>query len=134
MNIYIFLIVIVIVLLIINDMIQTAADAIKKQIAIEIDKICRKQDEQYEELIWRMPEPTKDRLLYEVAKWGIEGGSVLSTSAIQRHFSISYARAGKIVDQLHGMGVCSGSNGGTDARVLIDMGELMRLERSGVFK
>jgi len=77
----------------------------------------------------------KDKLLFEVAKWAIECGNGLSTSAVQRHFSVGYSRAGKIVDQLYGMGLCARSTGNSKPRaMLIDMDQLMQLERSGAFR
>ena len=77
----------------------------------------------------------KDKLLFEVAKWAIECGNGLSTSAVQRHFSVGYSRAGKIVDQLFGMGLCARSTGNSKPRaMLIGMDELMQLERSGAFR
>lgn len=72
-----------------------------------------------------------DKLLFEVAKWAIEVNG-LSTSAVQRHFSVGYSRAGKIVDQLYGLGVCGPSKGNSKPRaMLIDMEGLLNLERSG---
>ena len=77
----------------------------------------------------------KDKLLFEVAKWAIECGNGLSTSAVQRHFSVGYSRAGKIVDQIFGMGLCARSTGNSKPRaMLIGMDELMQLERSGAFR
>lgn len=77
----------------------------------------------------------KDKLLFEVAKWAIECGNGLSTSAVQRHFSVGYSRAGKIVDQLFGMGLCARSTGNSKPRaMLIGMDELMQLDRSGAFR
>ena len=77
----------------------------------------------------------KDKLLFEVAKWAIECGNGLSTSAVQRHFSVGYSRAGKIVDQLFGLGLCARSTGNSKPRaMLIDMDQLMQQERSGTFR
>ncbi|MBR2074653.1 MAG: hypothetical protein IJ977_05195, partial [Fibrobacter sp.] len=65
----------------------------------------------------------------------IECGNGLSTSAVQRHFSVGYSRAGKIVDQLFGLGLCARSTGNSKPRaMLIDMDQLMQLERSGTFR
>lgn len=144
--IYILIFSIVISLLIIKGMITMAAEdvynSLKEQITIKFNEICRKQNEIYDELTLQMAEhsdatepPKKDPLLYDVGRWAIECGNGLSTSAVQRHFSVSYSRAGKIVDQLYGMGLCSRSNGNSKPRaMLIGMDELMRLERSGAFK
>ena len=76
----------------------------------------------------------KDKLLFDVAKWAIECGNGLSTAAVQRHFSVGYSRAGKIVDQLFGLGLCTRNTGNSKPRtMLIDMGQLEELERSGIF-
>lgn len=75
-----------------------------------------------------------DPLLFEVACWAVEV-SGLSTSAVQRHFSVGYSRAGKIVDQLYGLGVCGPSKGNSKPRaMLVGMDELMQMERSGTFR
>lgn len=75
-----------------------------------------------------------DPLLFDVACWAIEV-SGLSTSAVQRHFSVGYSRAGKIVDQLYGLGVCGPSKGNSKPRaMLVGMDELMQMERSGTFR
>lgn len=75
-----------------------------------------------------------DPLLFDVACWAVEV-SGLSTSAVQRHFSVGYSRAGKIVDQLYGLGVCGPSKGNSKPRaMLVSMDELMQLERSGSFR
>ena len=74
-----------------------------------------------------------DKLLFEVAQWAISVNG-LSTSAVQRHFSVGYSRAGKIVDQLYGLGVCGPSKGNSKPRaMLVGMDGLMQLERSGRF-
>ena len=76
----------------------------------------------------------KDKLLFDVAKWAIECGNGLSTAAVQRHFSVGYSRAGKIVDQLFGLGLCTRNTGNSKPRtMLIDMEQLEELERSGIF-
>ena len=76
----------------------------------------------------------KDKLLFDVAKWAMECGNGLSTAAVQRHFSVGYSRAGKIVDQLFGLGLCTRNTGNSKPRtMLIDMEQLEELERSGIF-
>ena len=75
-----------------------------------------------------------DPLLFDVACWAVEV-SGLSTSAVQRHFSVGYSRAGKIVDQLYGLGVCGPSKGNSKPRaMLVGIDELMQMERSGTFR
>ena len=65
-----------------------------------------------------------DKLLYEVAKWAIDVNG-LSTSAVQRHFSIGFSRAGKIVDQLYSLGICGPAIGNSSPRqILVTMDEL----------
>ena len=72
-----------------------------------------------------------DKLLFDVAEWAISMNG-LSTSAVQRHFSVGYSRAGKIVDQLYGLGVCGPAKGNSKPRaMLIGIDELMNLQRSG---
>ena len=75
----------------------------------------------------------KDELLFKVAQWAISVNG-LSTSAVQRHFNVSYIRAKKIVEQLYSLGVI----GPTPANlkpcaILIDKDELLNLKRSGKF-
>lgn len=74
-----------------------------------------------------------DKLIFEVCKYAIESKG-LSTSAVQRHFSVGYSRAGKIVDQIYGLGLCAPGTGNSKPRaMLITEEELMQLERSGRF-
>lgn len=44
---------------------------------------------------------------------------IASTSFIQRKFKVGYARAGKIIDQLEGLGIVSGFQGSKPRDVLI---------------
>ena len=44
---------------------------------------------------------------------------IVSTSFIQRKFKVGYARAGKIIDQLEGLGIVSGFQGSKPRDVLI---------------
>ena len=91
-------------------------------------------DEDVEDCVLEVQKDEKlDELLFEVAQWAISVNG-LSTSAVQRHFSVGYSRAGKIVDQLYGLGVCGPSKGNSKPRaMLVDMDGLMQLERSGRF-
>ena len=149
-NYIVLIVAIVISLLIIKGMIATATDAVynllKAQITSKFDEICRNQNEIYDAL--RRAEHSdateggnvamrekKDKLLFDVAKWAIECGNGLSTSAVQRHFSVGYSRAGNIVYQLYNMGLCARSTDISKPRsMLIGMDELMQLERAGAFK
>ena len=144
-DIYIFLIIAFIVsLLLIRGMIYTAADAvynaINKQIKLTYDEMYSKMSVSLSEIQAQMQEHAdatepnrKDTLLYDVAAWAIECNG-LSTAAICRHFSTSFRRAGKIVDQLHSMGICgNASSSGNPRRMLVDMNDLERLQQNGVF-
>ena len=74
-----------------------------------------------------------DKLLYDVAIWAVECRG-LSTSAVQRHFSVGFSRAGKIVDQLYSLGVCGPAKGNSKPRaMLLGIEEIQNMERSGKF-
>lgn len=62
----------------------------------------------------------RDPLFVEVAK-SIVNSNTASTSSVQRHFSVGYVRAGKIMDQLEKAGVVGPSQGGKPRSVLVDM-------------
>ena len=62
-----------------------------------------------------------------VARYGIERGS-LSTSEVQRHFSVGFSRAGKIVDQLERLNIC-GPKRGSKSRVMLVTDEASLSER-----
>lgn len=47
-----------------------------------------------------------------------------STSALQRTFSLGFARAGRIMDQLEGLGIVGPAQGGKTRNVLVDMNRL----------
>lgn len=144
-DMYIFLgIAFIISLLIINYMIMTAVNAVSnviaKHITHEVDTIYRKLAASIEELQLEISEhadavePDKlDRLLYDVAIWAIKCNG-LSISAVQRHFSISFRRAGIIVDQLHSMGICGSAKlDGKPRPILVTMDEVIMLKRNGGF-
>lgn len=59
-----------------------------------------------------------DKLALDVARYGIERGS-LSTSEVQRHFSVGFSRAGKIVDQLERLNICGPKNGSKPRVMLV---------------
>ena len=74
-----------------------------------------------------------DKLLYDVAVWAVECRG-LSTSAVQRHFSVGFGRAGKIVDQLYSLGVCGPAKGNSKPRaMLLGIEEIQSMQRSGKF-
>lgn len=50
-----------------------------------------------------------------------------STSALQRHFSIGYNRAGRIIDELESLGIVSASKGASPRGVLVTSEELERI-------
>lgn len=60
-----------------------------------------------------------DKLALDVARYGIERGS-LSTSEVQRHFSVGFSRAGKIVDQLERLNICGPKNGSKPRVMLVN--------------
>ncbi|MCR5028083.1 MAG: DNA translocase FtsK [Fibrobacter sp.] len=68
-----------------------------------------------------------DPLALAVARYGIERGS-LSTSEVQRHFSVGFSRAGKIVDQLERLNIC-GPKRGSKPRVMLVTDEVSLNER-----
>lgn len=59
-----------------------------------------------------------DPLALEVARYGIECGS-LSTSGVQRHFSVGFSRAGKIMDILERLGICGPKCGSKPREMLV---------------
>ena len=74
-----------------------------------------------------------DKLLFEVAVWAYECDG-LSTSAIQRHFSIGYARAGEIVDQLYQLHVIGPAKvNGKPRDIIMSIDDIMQMERCGKF-
>ncbi len=74
-----------------------------------------------------------DKLLYDVAVWAVECRG-LSTSAVQRHFSVGFSRAGKIVDRLYSLGVCGPAKGNSKPRaMLLGIKEIQSMQRSGKF-
>ncbi|MCF0216246.1 MAG: DNA translocase FtsK [Fibrobacteraceae bacterium] len=75
-----------------------------------------------------------DDKLAEVLEWCIEVNGV-STSAIQRHFSVGYSRAGKIVDQMEKLDLIGRPTGNSKPRaVRVTMEEFRQMERSGAFR
>lgn len=74
-----------------------------------------------------------DKLLYEVAVWAYNCNG-LSTSAIQRHFSIGYNRSGKIVDQLYQLHVIGPSKANGKPRdIIMSIDDIMQMQRCGKF-
>ncbi|MDO4532629.1 MAG: DNA translocase FtsK [Coriobacteriia bacterium] len=65
----------------------------------------------------------EDPLLWEAAEL-VVGAKFGSTSNIQRHFSIGYSRAGRIMDMLEEKGVVGPANGSKPREVLVDELEL----------
>ena len=62
----------------------------------------------------------RDPLFEEAARY-IVGSGIASTSSLQRHFSIGYARAGKIMDQMEACGIVGPSTGGKPRDLKVDM-------------
>lgn len=70
-----------------------------------------------------------DPLLEEAARY-IVGSGIASTSSLQRHFSIGYARAGKIMDQMESLGIVGPATGGKPRDLRVDMYGLEQLLNS----
>lgn len=68
----------------------------------------------------------RDPLFEEAGKY-VVGSGTASTSALQRHFSIGYNRAGKIMDQLESHGVVGPATGGKPRDLLVDPAGFERL-------
>ena len=62
----------------------------------------------------------KDVLFDDAARLVVSSNHA-STSALQRHFSIGYNRAGKIMDQMEASGIVGPSQGGKPRSVLVDI-------------
>ena len=58
--------------------------------------------------------------LFEESARKVVNSNTASTSALQRHYSIGYNRAGKIMDQLEAAGIVGPSTGGKPRAVLVD--------------
>lgn len=112
----------------------------------EVEKLadaCSKQNVHYERLeTFEIDDPSEmgenedgapglagkiDPLALAVARYGIERGA-LSTSEVQRHFSVGFSRAGKIVDQLERLNIC-GPKRGSKPRVMLVSDEVSLNER-----
>lgn len=62
----------------------------------------------------------QDEYLFEAGKLCIEMGKA-SSSMLQRHFSVGFNRAAKIIDQLTEMGAISQPNGAKPREILVDL-------------
>ena len=63
---------------------------------------------------------SQDEYLFEAGKLCIEMGKA-SSSMLQRHFSVGFNRAAKIIDQLTEMGAISQPNGAKPREILVDL-------------
>ncbi|MDR1760430.1 MAG: hypothetical protein LBR60_07890 [Fibrobacter sp.] len=70
-----------------------------------------------------------DALLFEVALFATSIGKI-STSLVQRRFGVGYARAGKIVDQMERLRICSEASGSKPREILLTDDEIRNLMRS----
>lgn len=70
-----------------------------------------------------------DPLFDDVAQMVVASG-ICSTSGVQRRFSIGYARAGKIVDQLEHYGIVGPQLGSKPRSILVNDSELVEILRS----
>ena len=66
------------------------------------------------------PNNAQDEYLFEAGKLCIEMGKA-SSSMLQRHFSVGFNRAAKIIDQLTEMGAISQPNGAKPREILVDL-------------
>ena len=66
------------------------------------------------------PANKQDEYLFEAGKLCIEMGKA-SSSMLQRHFSVGFNRAAKIIDQLTEMGAISPPNGAKPREILVDL-------------
>lgn len=141
-----------IVLAIIKNLIDSAVETVRKNTAQQFKDFTREVEYMFERHLDRhqkvMTEKQNDLtakmgslledssvndvLLYDVATWGIVCQGI-STSAVQRHFSVGFSRAGRIVDQLYGLGVCGPAQATGVRPMLISMAELDLMKRSSVF-
>lgn len=62
----------------------------------------------------------RDELFEECARH-VVSANLASTSALQRHYSIGFNRAGKIMDQMEAVGIVGRAQGGKPRQVLTDM-------------
>lgn len=69
-----------------------------------------------------------DEYIWPAAEFVISS-NLGSTSSIQRHFSIGYSRAGRIIDTLEEMGVVGPRNGSKPREVLVDLDGLENIKR-----
>ncbi|MCF0205345.1 MAG: DNA translocase FtsK, partial [Muribaculaceae bacterium] len=65
----------------------------------------------------------RDPLFEEAARFIIESNNA-STSSLQRRWSIGYARAGRLMDQLQMAGIVGPSQGGKPRQILMDIFQL----------
>lgn len=138
----------VVVVAIINNFIDSAVETVRKNTAQQFKDFTREVEymfdrhqkvmtEKLNDLAATMgytledPSGKKDVLLYEVAKWAIANQGI-STLAVQRHFSVGFSRAGRIVDQLYGLGVCGQAQDTGIRPILITMDMLVNMDKSGV--
>ena len=63
---------------------------------------------------------SQDEYLFEAGKLCIEMGKA-SSSMLQRHFSVGFNRAARIIDQLTEMGAVGPANGAKPREILVDL-------------
>ena len=67
-----------------------------------------------------------DELIVQAAELVIEQGQA-STSMVQRRLSMGYARAGRVIDQLHSLGIIGPFEGAKPRQVLVTMEEFREI-------
>lgn len=69
-----------------------------------------------------------DEYIWPAAEF-VVSSNLGSTSSVQRHFSIGYSRAGRIIDTLEEIGVVGPRNGSKPREVLVDLDGLENIKR-----
>ena len=74
-----------------------------------------------------MEEMTYDALLIDAAELTVSRGEI-STSLLQRSFSIGYNRAAKLIDTMYELGIIDEANGAKARKTLISREEWEKLK------
>ena len=78
------------------------------------------------------PNGKQDILLYEACKYATQIQN-LSVSSIQRHFTVNFARANRIIEQMYNLGIVGDANENGVRRCLLDSNDIELMSKSGVF-
>lgn len=80
-----------------------------------------------DDLIKKAQVNQEDEIFYEACEFVVEKG-VASTSSLQRHFSIGYNRAARLIEMMEDIGLISESKGSKPRDVLMDKSDLELLK------